>query len=248
MPLANLKNVQLDYLDEGKGFPVLLVHGFVSNSQVNWVNTGWVKLLTSNGYRVIAFDNRGHGKSRKFYNETDYSLAIMAADAIALLDYLKIDKCHIIGYSMGARISVQLALGQARRLAKIILAGNGYGMLEETGDWANVRDALLAPSLDSVTDEKGRQFRAFADQTGADHRALAACVMGVREMFTEAQFRQISNEVLVAIGSKDTVAGSGEKLVALMENAEFLPIPSRDHMRAVGDKVFMQGTLDFLAR
>lgn len=246
MPIANLPCAQISYLDEGEGDVILLVHGFGSTKDVNWVNTGWVKLLLANGYRVIAMDNRGHGESQKFHTLEDYSLSKMAQDCADLLEFLKIENCHIMGYSMGARICSKLAIQMGEKINKVILAGNGYGMIDGAGDWTPVRDALLAPSLADVTDERGRRFRAFADQTKSDHKALAACVMSVRELFSEAQFASIKNKVLVAIGTNDDIAGDATKLVDLMENAIYLPIPNRDHMRAVGDKIFMQGVVQFL--
>lgn len=246
MSIAKLSSADISYLDEGDGIPFLLVHGFGSTKEVNWVNTGWMKLLVASGYRVIVMDNRGHGKSQKFHNLEDYSLSKMAHDCTNLLEYLKIDKCHIMGYSMGARICSKLAMNYPERIEKVILAGNGYGMVDGAGDWTPVRDALLAPSLADVTDERGRRFRAFADQTKSDHKALAACVMSVRELFTEAQFASLQHQILVAIGTLDDIAGSAQRLVDLMPNAQYLPIPNRDHMRAVGDKTYMQGVLEFL--
>lgn len=246
MTFAMLNTVKISFLDEGEGDAFLLVHGFGSTKEVNWVNTGWVKLLVASGYRVIAMDNRGHGESQKFHALEDYSLAKMAGDCVNLLDYLNIKKCHIMGYSMGARICAKLAMEQENRIDKVILAGNGYGMIDGAGDWTPVRDALLASSLSDVKDDRGRRFRAFADQTKSDHKALAACVMSVRELFSEAQFANLKNQVLVAIGTDDDIAGSAQPLVDLIPNAAFLPIPRRDHMRAVGDKVYMEGVLEFL--
>lgn len=247
MSIAQLEQLNLAYLDEGEGESILLIHGFASTRFMNWVGPGWVKALTQAGYRVIAHDNRGHGESSKYYRQEDYSLQVMAEDALALLDLLKIDKCHMMGYSMGARITATLAVGNPERVSSIILGGNGYGMVEGTGDWSPVRDALLANSLDDVTDPRGRAFRSFADQTESDREALAACVMGVREPISEASFASIKNPVLVAIGTDDDVAGSPDKLVQLMPNGRYLPIPNRDHMRAVGDKVYINGVLEFLA-
>lgn len=246
MSIAKLPSAEISYLDEGEGEVILLVHGFGSTKDVNWVNTGWLKLLLASGYRVIAMDNRGHGDSQKFHGLEDYSLEKMAEDCANLLQFLNIDHCHIMGYSMGARICSKMAMRSDNNIDKMILAGNGYGMIDGAGDWTPVRDALLAPSLADVTDERARRFRAFADQTKSDRKALAACVMSVRELFSEAQFKSIKNKVLVAIGTQDDIAGSAIKLVDLMENAKYLPIPNRDHMRAVGDKVFMQGVIEFL--
>ncbi len=247
MPVVHFENLDLAYLDEGEGEPVLLIHGFASTRDMNWVGPGWVNALTGAGYRVIAHDNRGHGESSKFYKQEDYSLKTMASDALALLDYLSVTKCHVMGYSMGARIATTLAVTQPDRVSHLVLGGNGYGMVEGTGDWTPVHDALLANSLEDVSDPRGKTFRAFADQTKSDREALAACVMGVRQSIPEASFASIENPVLVAIGTQDDVAGSAEDLVKLLPNGRYLPIPNRDHMRAVGDKAYIDGVLAFFS-
>jgi pimeloyl-ACP methyl ester carboxylesterase len=193
-------------------------------------------------------DNRGHGASTKFHSEADYSLDRMAGDALALLDHLSIEKAHVAGYSMGARIACSLAISHGERLGKAVFSGNGWGIVEGTGDWTPVRDALLAPSLADVTDPRGRAFRAFADQTRSDRVALAACVTSVRQVFSVDELSRIRNEVLVAIGTNDDIAGSGERLAAALPRGSFLPIPGRDHMKAVGDRTHIAGVIEFLRR
>lgn len=247
MPTASLNNLDISYIDEGEGVPILLVHGFASRKEINWVNTGWVKALNQAGFRVIAHDNRGHGQSTKFYSEADYTVDIMAEDAKSLLDHLGIEKAHLMGYSMGARISCSLAINHGTRFEKIILGGNGYGMVVGHGDWNPVKEALLVDDPDTIIDERGMAFRKFANQTNSDRKALAACVGGVRQLISAEGLAGITNEVLVAIGTRDDIAGSGEALAELMPNAGFLPIPNRDHMRATGDKAFISGALEFLS-
>jgi pimeloyl-ACP methyl ester carboxylesterase len=255
MQSVNLSTAQISFIDRespvdtaksADKYPILLVHGFASSINDNWLDTHWIKSLSESGYRVIALDNRGHGKSQKFYSVDDYSLEIMAGDAIQLLDYLEIDRVHVMGYSMGSRISSVLAMNHPDRVGSLILGGNGYGMIEGTGNWDPVYDGLLADSIDGVTDLRARAFRRFADRTGSDRKALAACLMGIRQLFTEEQFAQIKNQVLVAIGSEDDIAGSGQKLADLMGNARFFSIPGRDHMRATADKVFKSKVVEFL--
>lgn len=247
MPIASLDNIDIAYFDRGEGMPILLVHGFASSKEINWVGTGWVKALTEAGYRVIAHDNRGHGQSTKFYSESDYAIDILANDAMLLLDHLEIEKVHVLGYSMGARISCSLGIHHGGRFDKIILGGNGYGMIEGNGDWGPVKEALLAEDPETITDPRGMTFRKFADQTKSDRRALAACVGGVRQRMSAEGLAKITNPTLIAIGTKDDIAGSGEALANLLPDASFLPIPNRDHMRATGDKVFIAGALEFLA-
>ena len=88
MPRFTHANVEIAFLDEGEGEPIVLVHGFASTKEVNWVYTGWVSALTHAGHRVIALDTRGHGKSTKLYDPVDYRSGLMAEDVRALLDYL----------------------------------------------------------------------------------------------------------------------------------------------------------------
>ncbi|MCB1469440.1 MAG: alpha/beta fold hydrolase, partial [Rhizobiaceae bacterium] len=91
---------EIAYLDEGPtdAEPVLLIHGFASNVRVNWISPGWVKTLTEAGYRVVAFDHRGHGQSSKSYEPADYTPSAMASDAAVLLDQLDIPAAHVMGY------------------------------------------------------------------------------------------------------------------------------------------------------
>lgn len=246
MPLLKLDKVELSYVDEGEGQPIVLVHGFASSKEANWINTGWVKLLVASGYRVIAFDNRGHGESTKFHDESDYSLSLLVSDTVNLIDALGLKKPHLMGYSMGARISARLAINYPKVIDRLILAGNGSSMIEGSGDWTPVQQALLAPSLSDVTDLRGRAFRKFADQTKSDLIALAKCVIAVRELFKPEEFRQITSKTLVAIGTNDDIAGAGEPIVELLQDGHYLPIPGRDHMRAVGDAAYKNGVLEFL--
>ena len=101
--------VEIAFLDEGRGEPIVLVHGFASTAQVNWVHPGWVATLTRGGRRVIALDNRGHGASTKLYDPAAYHSARMADDIRALLDHLELGRADVMGYSMGARISASAA-------------------------------------------------------------------------------------------------------------------------------------------
>ena len=91
-------------------------------------------------------------------------------------------------------------------------------------------------------------FRKFAEQTKSDLKALAACIRGERKVITKEQAASIRLPVLIAVGTDDEIASSGEALARLIPGSRFLVILGRDHNRAVGDPVFKQGVLDFLAR
>jgi pimeloyl-ACP methyl ester carboxylesterase len=239
-------NVEIAYLDEGAGEPIVLVHGFASTKETNWVHPGWLTTLTRVGRRVIALDNRGHGASRKLYDPAAYHSAIMAEDVRFLLDHVDLERADIMGYSMGARVAAFLAVEHPASVRSLVLGGLGIRLVEGVGLSENIAEALEAPSLADVTDRTGRAFRSFAQQTKSDLKALAACMRGSRQTLGRAQVAAIKVPVLVAVGTQDEVAGSGQELAALIPGACALDIPNRDHMLAVGDKTFKTGVLDFL--
>ena len=246
MPSFQNGSVEIAYLDEGEGQPIVLVHGFASTKEVNWVNLGWVSTLKRAGRRVIALDDRGHGQSAKLYDPADYHTTLMAEDVRALMDHLGIGHADVMGYSMGARITAFLALAHPQRVRTAILGGLGIHLIEGVGLPESIADALEASSLADVTDPQGRAFRAFADQTKSDRRALAACIRGSRQELSREQAAAISQPVLIAIGTKDDVAGSPHDLAAVIPGAQVLEIPNRDHMLAVGDRVYKDGVVKFL--
>lgn len=248
MPSFHHGAVEIAYIDEGEGDPIVLVHGFASTKNVNWIYPSWVSTLTKAARRVIALDNRGHGESTKLYDSAEYSIATMAGDVLALMDHLKVARTDMMGYSMGGRITAYIARHNPERLHSAILGGIGMGIIEGGGPGEDVALALEAPSLDDVTDPRGRTFRAFADQTHSDRKALAACLRGSRQLMSREDVAAIKLPVLIAVGTKDDVAGSAQRLGEIIPGAQVLDIPDRDHMRAVGDRVYKEGVVDFLTR
>jgi pimeloyl-ACP methyl ester carboxylesterase len=248
MPVFQSSGVEIAYLDQGEGEPIVLVHGFASSKDVNWVGPGWVGTLTRAGRRVIALDNRGHGQSAKLYDPAAYHSAVMAEDVRALLDHLDIARADVMGYSMGARITAFLAVKYPERVRAAVLAGLGIHLVDGVGLPEEIAEALEAPSLADVEDPMGKTFRAFADQTRSDRRALAACIRGSRQVLSQQEVAAIKLPLLIAVGTKDLVAGSPHELAKLIPGSQVLDIPDRDHMLAVGDKVYKAGVLDFLAQ
>ncbi|MGH6734900.1 MAG: alpha/beta fold hydrolase [Methyloceanibacter sp.] len=238
--------VRIAYMDEGEGEPILLIHGFASNVLTNWIDPRWVRALKESGRRVIAYDNRGHGQSEKLYDPSLYGAPTMAEDARRLLDHLGIDRVDVLGYSMGARIAAFLVFAHPERVRSVVFGGLGINMVRGMVGTGPLARALEAPRIEDVTNETARSFRAFAEQTKSDLKALAACMRGPREKVDADQLSRISVPILVAVGSEDVIGGSGAELAALIPGAKFLDIAGRDHMKAVGDARFKQGVLDFL--
>ncbi len=252
MQFFSSNGVSLAYIDqmpaEGAGEPILLIHGFASTHQVNWVDTGWVKLLNNAGFRVIALDNRGHGKSDKRYAPEDYATDIMAQDAMRLLDHLGIERADVMGYSMGARITAFAAKQFPERVRSALLGGLGDHLVDGVGLPISIAEAMEARSLDELSDPMQRMFRAFAERTKSDLRALAACIRGSRQTLTEAEVASILAPTLICVGTKDDVAGSSHALAGMMPHARAVDIPGRDHNLAVGDRVHKEAVLAFLAQ
>jgi pimeloyl-ACP methyl ester carboxylesterase len=242
----NSDSVEIAFDDVGQGEPVLLIHGFASNGRVNWVDTGWVKTLVDGGFRVITMDNRGHGESEKLYNPDLYSAAEMAEDARRLLDHLGIRRAHVMGYSMGARIAAFLTIAHPARVGSAVFAGLASRMITGVGGGPEIAKALEAASLLDVTDVSARSFRVFAEQTRGDLRALAACIKSSRVKITAEMLATIKVPVLVVVGEKDDVAGEIGPLLAAIPGSTGISLPKRNHMNAVGDKLYKEAVLTFL--
>jgi pimeloyl-ACP methyl ester carboxylesterase len=248
MPRFMSEGIEIAYDVRGEGQPVLLVHGFGSNMKVNWIETGWVEAIVTAGYRVIAFDNRGHGLSQKLYDPALYPARLMAGDAINLLDHLGIEMAVFVGYSMGARICAFAALDAPDRVGAAVLGGFGINMLGGRENGREIAAALRTETLAQVKSRIGRVFRAFAEQTGSDREALAACMEAGSDPITAEALKTLTMPVLVAVGSADDIAGPPEPLAALMDKGEALTINKRNHMSASGDRQFKSGVLAFLRR
>lgn len=251
IPAPAYRVVRLDagafaYLDEGEGDPVLLIHGFASSAAVNWLQTGWIDTLVRAGRRAVAMDNRGHGRSPKFYAVANYALDRMAGDVAALMDHLGLPAADVVGYSMGARIATQLALSAPERVRSLTLAGIGGGLITGTVEAELIAEALEAETLGEGTDPRGRTFREFAERTRSDRAALAACMRALRVGRPAEDLAGLAMPVLIVVGSDDRIAGPPEPLARHLPEAAQVILPGRDHMKAVGDSGFKRSLLEFL--
>jgi pimeloyl-ACP methyl ester carboxylesterase len=237
--------VEIAYGVEGEGEPILLIHGFASNGRINWSATGWVRFLIERGRQVIAIDNRGHGFSQKLYDEAAYCASAMAGDARRLIEHLGHERMDVMGYSMGARICAVLAIRHPERVARVVLAGLAENMIRDLGRSEPIAAALEAVSVAEIADPGARAFRQFADLTGSDLKAMAACMRATLPV-AAGDLATIRAPVLVVAGGDDALAGPVEPLVAAIADARGVTLPGSDHMRAVGDPAYKRAVADFL--
>jgi pimeloyl-ACP methyl ester carboxylesterase len=242
--------VRIAFIDEApesdRGEPILLIHGFASSHAVNWLFPLWVRTLTGAGRRVIALDNRGHGRSQKLYDPADYHTSIMAQDASNLLDHLGIERADVMGYSMGARIGAFVVLGHRGKVRSLIMGGLGIHLTEGFGLPMSIAEAMEAESIEDLRDPQQKMFRGFAEATKSDRRALAACIRGSRQVLSPEEIHRIDVPTLVCVGTRDEVAGDPHPLADMLPNGRAVDIPDRDHNRAVGDRVYKEAVLEFL--
>jgi len=249
MPIFNHKNLEIAYLDEGEGEPIVLVHGFASNKEINWVLPGWTVALKAAGRRVIALDNRGHGQSGKPHDPAAYDMPSMAGDTLALLDHLKLDRADYLGYSMGGRIGMYLSLNHPDRIRSATLGGIGASIITGPGRRVQIVAALEEKSAADISDPVAKSFRVFAEQTKSDLKALIACMNGLRVQFTEPELASIHVPMLIVRGGDDSdIAGPAAGIARMIPGCEYVDIPGRNHMTVVGDKLFKESVLGFLQK
>lgn len=252
MTLLTVRGNEISYTDQGAGDGVVLVHGFAASAQENWVKAGWVTMLTRANRRVVAIDLLGHGQSSKPHDPGAYSLPGLADDVLAVVDHLQIKKPDLIGFSLGARVVLDLLSRHSSRFLLGVFCGVGERLLapREEKDQIALPEALEASSADSLEAGMAKQFRQFAEAQGQDLKALAACSRGLNLAAIEWSrdaLRQIRNESLVVAGSEDDLAGSAAGLASSLGNAKGKQIPGCGHMDCLTQPMFKAAVMDFLA-
>jgi pimeloyl-ACP methyl ester carboxylesterase len=238
--------VRLHYEVHGpeRGAPLVVVHGFASDYRLNWVGTRWQEALTTAGFRVFGLDCRGHGHSDKPHDSAAYAIAIMGRDVTRLLDHLDVPTAGYLGYSMGARIGLQVVMDSPSRVQRAVLGGIGAsGSIKNA---AAIAEAFLRG--EPTDDPIAQSFYRFASARPTnDLQALAACITGLQPHWDRATLSAIHTPILVVAGDRDELAPDAPELVELIPSARLVTIPGRDHMGAVPAREFKQAAIDFLS-
>ncbi|WP_235934363.1 alpha/beta fold hydrolase [Paramicrobacterium chengjingii] len=225
--------------------PVMLVHGFASSAESNWVLTGWTRELTRNGYRVIALDHRAHGRSDKPHDRAAYSMSIMRDDVFRVMDAYAIASAPWVGYSMGARVTWYSALTENDRVTRAVLGGipkaDPFARLDITQ--ARNYAEMGIPMTDAVT----RTYIEMASEQGDnDLFALVALVEGLRGDPHASIDKAPPHPLLIAAGSDDTIANEARLLADEAPDARFIDLPGRTHFNAPTSGAFRRAAIEFL--
>ena len=229
--------------------PVFLHHGFIANATLNWVQPGIVAALTSAGRQVVALDARGHGASGKPHDPSFYGEGKMAGDLRQLFDIVGAKQVDLVGYSMGAIVSLVTA-SQDERVRRLVVGGIGAGVVELGGvdTRAAASEALIAAlqtsDPETIAHPIARQFRAFADFVGGDREALAA--QAAARHASPIALNQITAPTLLIVGDADALAARPEVLTSAIPNARLLRLPG-DHLGVVRAPGFAPAIVEFLA-
>jgi pimeloyl-ACP methyl ester carboxylesterase len=237
----NSNGVRIRYTDQGSGEPVILIHGSEVNQEHEWVETGVLAKLVKD-YRVIALDNRGHGKSGMPHDPKAYGIE-MGMDVIRLMNYLQIPKAHIVGYSMGAGITTQLLASHPERFYTATVGG-GAGSHQVTTESMKALETRVAPL---ERGERSAQQLAMND----DPVALALVIRGGTERLWDAgKMTQVKVPVLALVGSKDPGLAGAKELQRVLPSVKLVEIEGATHAGSTGALFrpeFIGNLQDFLA-
>ena len=235
--------VRLHYTDEGQGEPVLLLHGYAVNSDLNWRLPG-ISTALARQFRVISLDLRGHGLSGKPHTPDQYGLE-MVRDVPRLLDHLQIQKVHLVGYSLGGFIALKAAVLYPRRLRDLTLIGAG---------WEPPENSAFMHALDEFADalEAGRAIGPLIARLGPGHpspgllhtalnkvmtgffsdkQAMAALNRSLPVLtLTEQEIRSVSVPVCAIVGSQDPLKSSAEAMQGYVSDFTLVVVPGAGHI------------------
>jgi pimeloyl-ACP methyl ester carboxylesterase len=250
MPTFESDGLNINYVVEGTGPTIVLVHGFASSLDANWRATGVIDALVAAGRQVVALDCRGHGASDKPHEPSAYSGTKIADDVIELMDYLEIRVADVMGYSMGGGIAASLLARHPQRFRTVIFGGVGDAVLaggRGPAGSAAIAAALEADDPKAFADPVARSFRVFAERSGGDLLALAAIQRSERGGYDPEVLKKAICPVMVIVGENDTLIGSADKLAATIPGTWYVKVPG-DHITAFNAPNYRNEVVAFLHR
>ncbi len=235
--------VRLAWHEVGEGRPVVLIHGYISSADMNWIRFGHAAKAAKAGFRVIMPDLRAHGTSARPHEAAAYPPDILADDGLALIGHLGLSDYDLGGYSLGARTAVRM-VARGARPGRLAISGMGLQGLLETGRRSGHFRHVLRGLGSHERGSPEWLAEAFLKTTGGDPEALLPLLDSFVDT-TEAELRAIDMPCLVLSGAEDDDNGSAEALARLLPNARFVEVPG-NHMSAVTKAELGKAFADFL--
>lgn len=235
---------RLAWRELGEGRPVVLIHGYFSNAEINWIKYGHAALVAAAGFRVIMPDLRGHGESAKPHDAAAYPPDVLMRDGFALVEHLGLSDYDLGGYSLGGRTTVRMLVNGAKP-RRAVLSGMGLDGIVNTGGRGRYFSNVLN-NLGSF--ERGSSewmTEAFLKTTKGDPQAL----LGILRTFVDtpqAELEKIDPPALVLTGEDDDDNGSGQALADVLPHGTFRSIPG-NHMSAVTKPELGREIAEFLS-
>lgn len=239
-------SIAFDDVGPRDGKPVVLIHGFASNRDEGWKRTGWYSAFERRGQRVIAPDLRGHGESGKPHDPAAYTPQLRMGDVIAVLDHLQIGQADIVGYSMGARLALTLAMTAPERINHLVLGGIGGRVFVPSPRDDSMGEAMEAADPASIGNPILQSFRHFADEQGEDRLALAALSRAMGQVIEPDDLFAVRVPTLVVAGARDDLAGDPQTLADAIPGAKAVSIQGCDHFNAIPHAMLKATVFDFL--
>lgn len=235
---------EIAYQVVGTGRPTVMIHGFLADAQINWIQPGIARAGAALGRQVILPDLRGHGRSAAPTDPAHWPADVLALDQAALVAHLALTDYDLVGYSLGARTAVRMMVRGARP-GKAVLAGMGDTGIMEAGDRAALFEDAIRHGDAAADPRSGRLIQSMIAQQGLKAEAM----LGVLASFAPTRREDIAaipTPTLVVSGDKDHDNGSPHGLAALLKDGK-VEIVSGDHITAVIDPSLCAAITRFLA-
>lgn len=251
--------VRIHYAVEGAGEPVLLLHGFAANIQLQWGAYGVIKDLARD-HQVIAIDLRGHGRSAKPHEADQYGMHLVD-DVLRVLDELKVEQAHLVGYSLGGLVAMKMQATYPQRVISVTIGGTGWApaddkrllLIERVADSLDAGKGIEPLVLEYwPTDEPGPTAEQMTSINHLlaltnDQKALAAMVRGLLKLeVTEAQLRDNRIPTLSLVGDRDPMRTSADEMAKRMAHLRTSVIADTDHMTAAASPAFRREVREFI--
>jgi pimeloyl-ACP methyl ester carboxylesterase len=228
----------------GDGRPVVLLHGFLSSSRRNWFAPGVAAALAGAGFRVVAPDCRGHGRSAAPTDAAAWFRDVMAADVEALLEQLDLGDYDLVGYSMGGRTAARL-MARGARPRRCVLGGMGHTGIMQAGPRADAFEDAIRHGPAAADPAMDEAIHGMLERQGLRPAAMLG-VLASFEPTSVGDLAAIPTPTLAILGEDDHDNGSVDALAAIMPACTPLRLPG-DHGSVVATPAFRDAVVSFLA-